>query len=67
MIPEKDIWRCANLMWKRYGEDAELKAAVRADKLLDDGDTEGAATWRRILAAIEELRRDKPRDGELVN
>jgi hypothetical protein len=31
-------------------------AAGRADELLEDGDIDGSAVWRRILAAIEELQ-----------
>jgi len=27
MIPDIDIWRCANMMMKRYGRDAALEAA----------------------------------------
>jgi hypothetical protein len=41
-------------------------AAGRADRLLDDGDVGGAAVWRRILAAIEELQRER-REGEAIN
>ena len=41
----------------QHGADAGLRAAERADQLLDAGDMIGAATWRRILKAIEELRR----------
>ncbi len=28
---------------------------MRADDLLDQGDLDGAAAWRRIIKAIEEL------------
>ncbi len=45
MIPDVDIWRAALLMVKRYGDDAMLKAAVQADKLLDArGNLDGAQT-----------------------
>ena len=43
-----------------------VRPPARADLLLEDGDTEGAAIWRRILAAIEELMRGR-REGEAVN
>jgi hypothetical protein len=43
-----------------------IRAAERADELLEAGDTEGAAVWRAILGAIEELQRKK-RDGEVPN
>jgi hypothetical protein len=35
-------------------------AAMRADELLDAGDLDGAATWRRVLAAIKELENVEP-------
>jgi len=50
----------------QHSADAGLRAAERADQLLDAGDMIGAATWRRILKAIEELRRGR-REGETVN
>jgi len=43
----------------QYGEAAPLRAAERADELLEAGDMIGAATWRRILAAIEGLTRSR--------
>jgi hypothetical protein len=42
-----DIWRAALLMVKRYGDDAMLEAAVRADQLMADGDMAGCTTWQR--------------------
>jgi hypothetical protein len=30
MIPDRDVWRAALLMVKRYGDDAMLEAAERA-------------------------------------
>jgi hypothetical protein len=55
VIPEIDIWRVANLMLTRYGEDAMLESAQRAHELASDGDTTGAASWLRITNAIAEL------------
>src|SRR5262245_23477247 len=63
----RDLWRAAQLMVKRYGADASVQAAMRADDLLAEGDHDGAATWRAILRVIEELGRVAPRDGEAVN
>ena len=67
MIPGVSIWRVAHLMVKAYGEDASIQAGMRADELLAAGDIDGAATWRSILRAIEELQRARPSDGEAVN
>ncbi len=33
MIPDLDIYRAANLLVKRYGEDAPIEAAMRADAM----------------------------------
>ena len=48
------------MMLKRFGADATLKAAQRADQLLEAGDMAGAAIWHRILDAIERLQAAKP-------
>ena len=34
MIPDLDIWRSANLLVKRHGDDAPIEAAMRADAML---------------------------------
>ena len=66
MIHGPDIFRAAELVIDRHGDDAATRAAQRADELLEDGDVDGAAVWRRILAAVEELRRGR-REGESLN
>jgi hypothetical protein len=66
MIPDLDIYGAAKLLVDQHGEDAALRAAGRADQLLEDGDFEGATIWRAIVAAVEELQREQ-RDGESVN
>jgi DNA-binding response OmpR family regulator len=60
------IFRAAKLLLDRHGENALLRAAERTNQLLDAGDMIGAATWQRILGAVEELTRGR-RDGEAVN
>jgi hypothetical protein len=55
VIPEIDIWRAANLMLKRYGDQAEAKSAARADELAAGGDHNGEAVWRRITDAVAQL------------
>jgi hypothetical protein len=49
MTSDPDIFRAAKLLIDQYGEDATVQAAQRADLLLEDGDVEGSAVWRRIL------------------
>ena len=63
VIPDIDIWRSALILVKRYGEDAPIEAAKRADELLAEGDMEGAAVWRRILSAVEQLQAEAPPNG----
>jgi hypothetical protein len=63
---DPDIYRAAKLLIDQHGADAGLRAAGRADQLLEALDMIGAATWRRILKAVEELGRGR-QDGEAVN
>ena len=56
MITEVDIYRAANLLIDRYGDDALTEAARRVDQMLADGDSEGRIVWRRIKRAIEALQ-----------
>lgn len=66
-VSDLDIWRSAQKMRDLYGEDASTHAAMRADKALEQGDTEGFAVWKRITKAAEELARQKPSDSEPLN
>lgn len=66
MTSDLDIYRTANLMIKQHGGQAQLEAAQRADKLLEDGNLEGIATWRKVIKAIQELQRGR-RPGEAMN
>jgi hypothetical protein len=61
VIPEIDIWRVAYLMLKRYGDEADIESAIRAEELAEAGDWAGEAVWRRIVVAISQLEDAKPR------
>ena len=37
---------------------------MKADALLDKGDLDGTAVWRQIVAAINDVQREKPVVGE---
>jgi hypothetical protein len=63
---DPDIWQAAMLLMDQHGQGAALRAAQRADELMEEGDMDGAAIWRRITRAIEELRRER-REGERFN
>ena len=49
MILDLDIYRTANLLVKRHGQDAPLHAAMRADELLEAGDLDGGTVWNPVL------------------
>ena len=55
MIPEIDIWRVANLMLTRYGDEALAESAKRAEELAADSDLAGVATWLRVIDAVRQL------------
>jgi hypothetical protein len=55
VIREIEIWRAAVLMISRYAGDAEANSFRRALELAAEGDHAGAAIWRRITVAIEQL------------
>jgi hypothetical protein len=66
LIPDLDIYRAAKRPVDQHGAEAVARATERAGALLADGDEEGAAIWRQITAAVEELQRER-RPGEPVN
>ncbi len=37
VIDDIDIWRAANALIDRYGEDASMEAVMRADEMLEQG------------------------------
>ena len=67
MLSDLDTWRAAQAMVKHYGDGAATEAAMRADEFLDQGILEGKRLWIRIMQAIEELQRERPKDGEGVH
>ncbi len=67
MIPDLDIYRSANLLVKQHREDAPIHVAIRADAMLDKGDLDGYAVWKRILRLIEALQGTVPKSGEAVH
>ena len=56
MISDLDIYRAANLVISRHGPDALVEAARMVDRMLELGDPDGQAVWRRIRRAIEALK-----------
>ena len=67
MILDLDIYRTAQLLVKILDQDAPIHAAMRADAMLEAGDLDGCAVWRRVLRAVEELQGAGPKPGEAVH
>ena len=59
-VPGIDIYRAAKLYIDRHSDDAAIQAATRTDALLDTGDLDGAATWRKIIKAIVVMQATEP-------
>ena len=66
MISDPDIYRAAMLLVDQHAKEAPIRAAERADELLEAGDIGGAWIWLAIMDAIEKLQRG-PELGEMVN
>ena len=56
MIPDRDIWRAANLLIREHEADAATVAARRGDEMLQRGDRDGQLVWPRIRRAIVGLQ-----------
>ncbi len=66
MLTDLEIYRAANQLLMRYGEDAGIEAAKRVDAMLEADEFEGQRVWKRILKAVDELQRDKPDQGDTI-
>ncbi len=62
-----DIYRPAAVLVRRHDQDASIQAAMNADAMLDKGDLDGYAAWKRILRAVEELQGTEPKPGQAVH
>ncbi len=61
MTSDLDIYRTAQVLVKQHGQDAPIHAAMRADELLDKGDLEGCAVFKRVLRAVGKmLSKERP-------
>jgi hypothetical protein len=67
MTSDLDIYRTASVLIREYGEDAALEAAQHADAMLEKGCLGGQRVWKHVLAAVKEIQREEPREGEAVN
>ena len=60
MVDDLDIYRSARLLVDQHGDTAAIEAAQQADALLDAGDLDGYAAWKRIVRAVRELLSREP-------
>lgn len=68
MTNDIDIYRAANELIKQFGDMASIEAALRADEMLEKGDMEGLAVWKRIVKAVEALQSQaSAQDGDTVH
>ena len=67
MVDELDIWRSAKLLLDSHGANAGQVAQSKMDAMRVKGDAEGVVVWQRILAAISELRRERPIGNESLH
>jgi hypothetical protein len=57
MVIESDIWRSANLLIEQHGYRALVVSVERYLEFIRQEDEEGAALWRRIGTAVDQLLR----------
>ena len=63
-VDDIDIFRAAALLIKEHGDEASIHAAMKADAMLQRRDMDGRAVWKRIVNAINDMKRETPRPGE---
>lgn len=56
MLDAVKVSEYAQALYRAHGDKAEAEAAQRCRDSREKGDTEGAETWRRIRAAIAQMR-----------
>ena len=65
-IDDIDIYRAAKLLIEEHADEAAITAIKHATKMLDDGDVNGYAVWKRTMRAIEQMESTKPGPDDLV-
>ncbi len=58
------ILRDASQLIKEHVHSAQIEAIKLATKMLDAGDVDGYAVWKRIVDAIKDTQRETPHPGE---
>ena len=55
-IVERDMYGCALILVRKYGEGAKLDATKRANEFREKSDDGGHAVWLRIKKAIQDMQ-----------
>ena len=55
ILPDWELWACANEYIRQHGFEAPIYAAMRADELAEQADLQGARNWRLIVDRIGQL------------
>jgi hypothetical protein len=66
-VDEIDIWRSAAVMIRRYGDQADLECAMRADQAVSQDDSARESVWERIMRTVQDLQRQKPSASDQFN
>jgi len=56
MKTETEVYKTANQVIDKFGDEAGLYAAIRGDEFQRLGNQEGEVLWRRICKAVEVLQ-----------
>lgn len=64
-VSDEEIYRSAAALIRNHGPRAEAEARAQVESWTRQGAPEGAAVWRRILAAVRELQGGKVAGGRL--
>jgi hypothetical protein len=54
-----DVHQSAYTLIRQHGDGAAIQAAMEADAMLDKDNLDGAAVWRQIVAAVNDVPTDK--------
>lgn len=64
MTTESDVYRTANVVIDKYGDDAALYSAIRGDEFHRVGNHEGEILWRRVTMAVQMIQSvERPEDA----
>lgn len=55
MTPERELWACALLVEREYGDNAAIHVAERIGALALEGNAAGVARWKAIAEKLSML------------